>query len=56
VFGDFLSVSLVSTVVLDLYMQVEGPFGSVELLAFVVRAFELALDIVCAPAIVLLSP
>ena len=53
VLRNLLPVGFVSAVVLDLDMQVEGPLGPIELLAFVVGAFELPLDVVCAPTIVL---
>lgn len=50
-----LSVSLVSTVVLYLDVQVQGALAAVHFLAVLVGADVLAVDLLCSPSVVLLS-
>ena len=54
-FGQALAISLVSTVVLDLYMKIERSFTTVNLLAVLVRANVLAVDLFCSASVVLFA-
>lgn len=41
---------------LDLDVKVQRPLAAIEFLALSVRTFEFALDVVCTPPVVFLSP
>ena len=53
--GNFFSVRLVSSVVLDLDVKVEAAFTCIGLIAFGVGAVEVSLDLICTPSVVLLA-
>ena len=50
-----LAVRLISTVVLNLYVQVQGAFAAVDFLAVLVRADILAINLFGRPSVVLFA-
>ena len=52
---ELLSVGLVSTIVFDLDVQIETPFGAVDFLALVVGAHVAAIDFLCSATHVLFA-
>ena len=54
-FCDFLSICFVSSIVFDLYVQIETAFAGIRLVAFGVGAFKDTFDLICTPSIVLFA-
>ena len=53
--SELLSISLITSIVLDLYMQVERAFAAIDFLTVLVGAYVLPIYLPSRPAVVLLA-